>query len=205
MTDVDGNIYNTVEIGSQCWMKENLRVSANVPNVVNPAPWSSLTSPAWCYYNNDSSYGVVYGKLYNWYAANSGNLCPLGWHISTDNDWKILSVSLGMSQFDADQVGWYGESANVGGQLKSTTTNWNQPNIGATNSSGFTALPGGRRIAAGGYFNSLGTLAIFWTQTQSFNVSNGWFRSLTINTNGLFRDQSTGIKEEGYYCRCVKD
>lgn len=132
VTDADGNVYNVVGIGTQCWMAENLRFSGSIPQVTGNANWESFSGderqPAWCYYDDNSAYNAIYGKLYNWYAVNSGNLCPSGWHIPTDADWQVLTNYLG------------GFSV-AGGKMKSTS-GWNAPNTDATNSSGFLVCQG---------------------------------------------------------------
>jgi uncharacterized protein (TIGR02145 family) len=134
--DVDGNVYNTVTIGAQVWMAENLRTTkyndgTSIPLVTDSTKWSDLSTPAHCWYNNDkASYKATYGALYNWYTVATDNLCPTGWHVPTTAEWQILKDYLG--------------SSVDGGKLKeSGTTHWKSPNKGATNESGFTALPGG--------------------------------------------------------------
>jgi uncharacterized protein (TIGR02145 family) len=137
VTDIDGNIYHTVTIGTQVWMVENLKTTKYrngdpIPNVTGNA-WAALTTGAYCWYNNDAAtYKATYGALYNWYAvADSRNIAPTGWHVPTDAEWTTLTTFLG------------GESV-AGGKLKETGTNhWTSPNTGATNETGFTALPGG--------------------------------------------------------------
>ncbi len=136
-TDPDNNNYGTVTIGTQVWMTRNLDVDHYrngdpIPEVKSASLWKSLTTGAWCYFKNDKDSGVTYGKLYNWYAVNDPRgLAPVGWHIPSDAEWSTLSAYLG------------GDSI-AGGKLKeSGTSHWNIPNTGATNVSGFSALPGG--------------------------------------------------------------
>lgn len=188
VTDIDGNVYESVTIGTQCWMKSNLNVSRYrngdiIPQVTDPAVWSQLTTGAWCYYENNTANGTIYGKLYNWYAiTDPRGLAPEGWHIPLNNEWDILSNYLG-----GDNI--------AGGKLKATTS-WNSPNTGATNSSGFSALAGGRR-GWNGDFNEINYGADFanydyiWYRSLSYNTSNFGF---VINNNRL-----------GLYVRCVKD
>lgn len=102
VTDIDGNVYNTVEIGTQQWMAENLKVTSNegtaIPLVTDGIGWNNLTTPGYCWYNNDNTtYGDVYGALYNWYGVNAGNFCPVGWHVPTDAEWTVLNDYLGGS------------------------------------------------------------------------------------------------------------
>ena len=150
VTDIDGNTYKTVKIGNQIWMAENLKVTHYrngdiIPNVTNNFEWAYLSTGAWCVHDNDGSYANTYGYLYNWYAVNDiRNIAPEGWHVPTDEEWKELEMYLGMSQTEADDTGYRG--TNEGGKLKEAgTTHWETPNTGATNETGFSALPGGCR------------------------------------------------------------
>ena len=140
MTDQEGNVYRTIQIGNQLWMAENLKTTKYrnldpIPNVTDNTAWNSLTTGAWCYLGNNSSNDCPYGKLYNWYAANdTRQICPSGWHIPTSSDINIL-------------VSYLGGASIAGGKMKSTGSDyWQSPNIGATNESGFSALSGGYRI-----------------------------------------------------------
>jgi len=155
VTDIDGNQYNTVIIGTQEWMKENLNVSkysdgTPIPQVTDPTAWSNLTTGAWCYYNNDTSLGNTYGKMYNWYAvagiwqaesnpptsaeiASRKSLAPSDWNVPSVADWSSL-------------FNYLGGNSVAGGKMKEAGLNhWLNPNTDATNSSGFTGLPGGYR------------------------------------------------------------
>ena len=159
-TDIDGNQYNTVIIGTQEWMKENLNVSTYsdgtpIPQVTDPAIWAGLTKGAWCYYNNDSTLGITYGKLYNWYAVAgihdndsttpNKSLAPTDWSVPSANDWNTL-------------VNYLGGNAIAGGKMKDTSfVHWLSPNTDATNISGFTGLPGGYRASASIGQNLTGT------------------------------------------------
>ena len=148
--DVDGNVYPTVKIGNQVWMAENLRTThfndgTIIPQVTDNAEWSNLLTPGYCFYNNDSAaYSATYGAFYNWYTVETNNLCPDGWYVPSDEEWKQLEIYLGMSEADADQATWRGQG--IGGKLKeSGTRHWRYPNTGATNETGFFALPSGCR------------------------------------------------------------
>jgi uncharacterized protein (TIGR02145 family) len=193
LTDIDGNQYNSVIIGTQEWMKENLNVSKYtdgtiIPQVTDPTAWANLTTGAWCYYNNDSANGTIYGKLYNWYAVagihdndpNTPNktLAPTGWHIPTDTEWTTLTTFLG------------GGSV-AGGKMKSTGTNlWISPNIGATNISAFTGLPGSYRHLNGLFpFSGIGDRVNWWSSTE-FNAINAWYRTLNYCCEdvGIYND-----------------
>ena len=206
VTDIDGNVYQTVTIGAQVWMAENLKVTHYrngdpIPHVTDSATWSGLTSGAYCEYNNDPSNVATYGRLYNWYAVyDSRNIAPEGWHVPTDEEWKQLEMFLGMSQSQADAWLWRG--TDEGGKLKETgTTHWISPNTGATNESGFTALPGGYRLDNGTFIH-VGDYANFWSSTV-IGSYDAYPRRLYYNYSKVFRN---GIrKEHGLSVRCVRD
>ncbi|MEK7719983.1 MAG: fibrobacter succinogenes major paralogous domain-containing protein [Bacteroidota bacterium] len=196
ITDVDGNTYSSVIIGTQTWMKENLKTTkfndgtAILP-VTDYSAWLGLTTPAYCWYNNDAStYKDTYGALYNWYTVNTGKLCPSGWHVPNINELTTLIEYLG------------GENV-AGGKLKETgTIHWRSPNAGATNSSGFTALPGGYRTSTSiTPFDSVGYKGYWWSSSPS--ADNAWYCV-------LFSGDATANKyysrtESGFSVRCVKN
>jgi uncharacterized protein (TIGR02145 family) len=191
--------YPSVTVGCQTWMSKNLDVTKYrngdpIPQVTDKPAWRALTTGAWCYYNNDSAMGAIYGKLYNWYAVNDPRgLAPAGWHIPIDFEWTLLSKCLG-----GDAV--------AGAAMKETgTAHWISPNTGATNSSGFTALPGGYRNIGGTYY-TIGTGAKFWSATPANDVSRptfAWLRLLS-NSNSI-NLRTNNNKEDGFSVRCVKD
>ena len=206
MTDIDGNTYRTVQIGSQCWMMENLKVTHYrngdpIPNVTDDTDWSNLTTGGYCHYDNDANNADVYGSLYNWFAVNdSRNIAPEGWHVPTDEEWKTLEMFLGMSQAQADGEGWRG--TDQGGKLKEAgTMHWNAPNTGATNESGFTALPGGLRNCSGG-FDSMGFHTGFWTYTETTGTA-AWERYMNHDRSVIHRTYED--KHGGFSVRCVRD
>jgi uncharacterized protein (TIGR02145 family) len=199
VTDVDGNSYNTVQIGTQCWTQSNLKVSKyrngdNIPTGLSNSAWQNSTSGAYAIYNNDPQNNALYGKLYNYYAAtDSRGLCPTGWHVPTDGEWTILENHLGGSDV-------------AGGALKSTATQptsggWLSPNTGATNSSGFTAPPGGLRYDDGGFH--LMTNAGYWWSSSVSSASNPWARFLDCDYSGLYRYGSD--RTLGFSVRCCRD
>lgn len=205
VTDVDGNIYQTVTIGTQVWMAENLKVihyrnGDGIRRVGNPVDWGNSFTGAYCEYGNMIPDAATYGRLYNWYAVNDArNLAPAGWHVATDEDWKTLETFLGMSFTDANATGIRG--TDQGGKLKEVgTTHWTSPNIGATNVSGFTALPAGNRTSTGDFVGMNGS-GIFWT-SSAINT-NPLYRSLSFNNQQIGRHIS--ITFSGYSVRCVKD
>lgn len=189
-----------VKIGNQIWMVKNLnadhyRNGDPIPEVRDPKQWIKLTTGAWCYYDNDTASDSKYGKLYNWYALNDPRgLAPLGWHIPTDQEWNKLETSLG------------GPSV-AGGKLKSTGTVeagdglWFNPNTGATNESGFSALPDAYRYSDG-TFNDIGNYCHWWSSTKTYN-SFAWLRYLSYDNAKIRRSSSS--REFGLSIRCIKD
>jgi uncharacterized protein (TIGR02145 family) len=196
--DVDGNEYNTTKIGSQRWIVENLRTTkyndgTPISLVTNGIEWSNLTTPGYCYYNNDEGkYSVPYGALYNYYvvaSTNSLNVCPVGWHVPTDTEWTTLTTYLGGEGF-------------AGGKMKETGTfYWLSPNGGATNESGFAGLPGGNRYD-GGPFTNIGYYGFWWSSTED-NTADAWNRSLGKFNGSVGRDD--GSKGFGFSVRCLRD
>ena len=205
VTDFDGNVYQTVTIGTQVWMMENLKVTHYrngdpIPNVTDGGAWDGLTTGAYCEYNIEVNNVATYGRLYNWYAvADSRNIAPEGWHVPSDDEWKQLEMYLGMSQAEADSTGYH--CTDEGGKLKEVgTTQWADPNTGATNESGFSALPGGCRDR-GGYFDYLGSNAYFWSSEDGSSVA--WYRSLGCSNSQV--DRYDYSKRPGFSVRCVRD
>jgi uncharacterized protein (TIGR02145 family) len=210
VSDVDGNNYNVTVIGGKLWMKENLKVSKyrngnSIPLVSADTSWSKLSTGAYAYYNNNASNNAVYGKIYNGYAVgDTRGLCPNGWHLPSDAEWKAMETSLGVSSGEIDLMGDYqsgiadrGASVNAGGRLKSISSLWNPPNTGATNESGFSGQPGGRRTESGP-FSEIQSTAYWWTSDLNVN------RFLTSNYQGIYARIFVSQKD-GMYVRCVKD
>lgn len=195
ISDIDGNVYQTVLIGTQCWMKENLITtnlnnSNSIPMVTDNTAWAALTTPAYCWHDNYPASGIIYGALYNWYAVNSGNLCPIGWHVPTDGEWTELTNYLG-------------GLTGAGGKLKETGfTHWISPNEGATNESGFTAFPGDQRFN-NGTFSILGYYGYWWSSTVEIASNNIWIRVINYNSANVFR--YSDYKESGRSVRCIKN
>ena len=212
VTDIDGNVYETVQIGDQLWMKENLKVThynngdeiqyvqseSSEPNV-----WENLSTGAYGYYNDDLSHQETYGNLYNWYAVETGNLAPEGWHVPTDDEIKQLEMYLGMSQEEADGTGHRG--TNEGSKLAGMADLWNDGNLVNNpefGTSGFNLLPGGYRISYGGYYDSMGLVGYFWSSTE--NSSNyAWNRVLYYYSSDI--DRYDYDKKFGFSVRCVRD
>jgi uncharacterized protein (TIGR02145 family) len=200
--DSDGNRYKTVQIGKQVWMKENLRTTryndgTPIPQVTDYEAWAGLESPAYCWYNNDSTQAVEYGALYNWYVVETDKLCPEGWHVPSDEEWN-------------EMVSVIEDLTSIGGALKeSGTTHWRNPNTGASNETGFTALPGGYRSYLG-TFNLLRASGYWWSSTETnwYSVSGTEptrviFRSVQHDNAKLIRHISE--RTNGFSVRCVKN
>ena len=204
VTDVEGNMYKTVVIGAKVWMAENLKVTKLNDNTdITYAPeavdWIVLTGAGYCWYNNDPDFNKpIYGALYNWYAANSANICPTGWHVATDEEYNSLEVALGLPQADVNTWGWRG--TDHGSKMKSTT-GWNAGENG-TNTSGFTALPGGYRYYSDGLFNGQNSLAYWWTATEH-DADRGWYRRIDGNNSAVYKASTD--KRAGKSIRCVKN
>jgi uncharacterized protein (TIGR02145 family) len=195
LTDIEGNIYPIVNIGTQVWMGENLKATkfkdnTSIPLVTDGTEWHDLNTPGYCWYENDAStYKKTYGALYNWFTINTGKLCPTGWHVPTNTEWTTLTTYLG------------GENV-AGGKLKEAgTMHWDLPNTGATNESSFTALPGGHRDDWGTFYN-IRENSLFGSSTE-YNTDIAYDRSLDRNNSEIVTGMD--FKEMGFSIRCVKD
>jgi len=193
ITDVEGNIYNTVEIGSQTWLVENLKVTklndgTDIPNVTDETTWNNLNTPAYCWYDNDVTYRDTYGALYNWHTVNTAKLCPTGWHVASNAEWESLISHLGGVLIAKNNL------------KEAGLDHWLGSNEG-TNSSGFTALPGGYRSIQWG-FESINYHAQWWTSTETSSTdARGWAIS-----SGLSEvHDGTFWKEDGFSVRCIKN
>ena len=210
--DIEGNVYKTIQIGSksiqstQVWMAENLKTTkyndgTPIPNTTDNTTWAALTTGAYSDYSNTPSNSTTYGRLYNWYvvdnnaatkvASNGGkNVCPTSWHMPTDAEWTTLTTYLG-------------EESVAGGKLKETgTTHWTTPNTGATNETGFTALPGGYRYYDGPY-DGIGVYGYWWSSTEYSTTSDAWFRLMYYDYPSIYRNGS--FEPFGFSVRCVRD
>jgi uncharacterized protein (TIGR02145 family)/uncharacterized repeat protein (TIGR02059 family) len=198
--DNDANVYTAVTIGTQVWMIENLKTTkyndgTSINNVTDSTAWAALTTPAYCWYNNDAAtYKATYGALYNWYAVNTGKLCPAGWHVPSDAEWTILTDYLG------------GESVAGGKMKESGTAHWWDPNISATNESGFTGLPGGYRwkvFYTGLIDNNISVEGLWWSSTLYTDPAYSWMRGLGHLNSSIYRN-GQGL-QSGLSVRCVKN
>jgi len=212
--DIDNNIYNIVTIGRQQWMKENLKTTrlnngTEIPYVYEKEEWHILNTPAYAEYFNDKQtsdvnefYSEDYGKLYNWFAVGTGKLCPIGWHVPTNIEWMEL-------------IDYLGGNSVAGGKLKEIgTTHWQEPNLGATNESGFTALPGGFCDYNGDLLN-LSIAGWWWTSSEIVTQIN-WDPPVDKAWNILLHKHTTDIfgiinvdypypKQAGMSVRCLRN
>jgi uncharacterized protein (TIGR02145 family) len=207
VTDIDGNVYQTVTIGTQIWTASNLKVTHyrngdSIPRVTAAATWIGLTTGAYCEYDNDVNNVATYGRLYNEYAVTDGRgIAPVGWHIPTDAEWKQMEMTLGMSQLQADSEGYRGNTE--GGKLKENgTSHWTNPNTGATNASGLAMLPGGFRSYDRGTDYFIHNVANFWTSTKN-GTDSAWCRYVSYNHATIARSYLS--ERDGFAVRCVKD
>jgi uncharacterized protein (TIGR02145 family)/uncharacterized repeat protein (TIGR02543 family) len=195
--DKSGNIYDTIKIGNQVWMMENLKTnnyndSTLINFVTDSATWCNSSTQGFCWYDNSYLYPNDYGFLYNWNAVNSGKLAPAGWHIPTDSEWSVLVVNIGSVGAD-----WM-----AGGALKEVDTfYWAPPNTGATNSTGFSARGGGSRDDAAA-FSEIKTNGYWWSATEADNLT-AWLRS--ISYSGQFLGRSNVSKKYGCSVRCIRN
>jgi uncharacterized protein (TIGR02145 family) len=207
-TDGDNNNYPVVEIGAQIWMAENLKTTsynngAHFPEIKDNNSWSIETGRAYCWYNNDSaSYKDTYGALYNWFAVEGKvinpfkpwyiwyqKICPTGWRVPSKDNWAYLTTYLGV---------------NAGLKLKETGTgHWESPNTGATNETGFSALPGGERMVLIQFtaFSNMGKRG-FWWSSSNYGFDMAWYRGVY---NSIYGEVSHTTMRNGYSIRCIKD
>lgn len=192
LTDSDGNNYGIVTIGTQVWMAENLKTTKYKDNTPIPliADNNNWSTPGYSWYNNDAAtYKATYGALYNWYTVNTGKLCPTGWHVPTDDEWRALTSYLG------------GEGV-AGGKLKEAgTSHWLSPNLGATNETDFTAVPGGVRNIDG-QFLELGNAGYWWSST-AYDAIHAFYRDMIYDDQWVNRYRY--LKGLGFSVRCIKD
>jgi uncharacterized protein (TIGR02145 family) len=204
VADIDGNVYQTVKIGTQVWIAENLKTTkynddTAIPNVTDNTEWTELSSGAYCWAQNDeATYKPLYGALYNWYAVETGNLCPTGWHVPTDAEFSAMEVSLGMTEIEASGTEWRGTTE--GEELKSTTGWLNEGN--GTNTSGFSAPPSGYRFYGDGLTKGLGLICYYWSATPVDDLLSV-YRRLDGDNDAVFRNATH--KEAGKSVRCVKN
>jgi uncharacterized protein (TIGR02145 family) len=211
--DVDDNVYTAVTIGTQVWMKENLKTTkyndgTSITLVTDDTEWYELTTPSYCWYNNDQSqFGITYGALYNWYTINTGKLCPAGWHVPTDAEWTIMENYLISNGFNYDGT----TEGNKYAKSLAATILWTSSDqtgaVGNTdypekrNLNGFTALPGGLRNERGS-FSSLSYDSQWWSASEHYSTD-AWFRAIDFEYCGVIRGYHA--QKYGKSVRCVRD
>jgi uncharacterized protein (TIGR02145 family) len=195
VSDIDGNVYQTIKIGEQWWMMDNLKVmhyrnGDPIASVNYNSIWAGLVTGAGCAYDTSNSNIVTYGRLYNWYTINdSRNIAPEGWHVPGDIEWQTL-------------IDFLGGDGVAGGKLKEEGyAHWTNPNTGATNASGFSGLPGGYRYTTGSFFD-MNYYAYFWSGTE-YNANNAWYRYICYDKSEVYHFNLS--KRNGFSVRCVKD
>jgi len=217
--DVDGNLYTTIKIGGQVWLGENLKTTSyndgtSIPLVTNNTTWLNLTTPGYCWYNNDAATNkITYGALYNWYAVSTTtngnkNICPTGWHMPTDAEWTNMENYLIANAFNYDGT----TTGNKIAKSLASSAFWqSSPAPGAVgntdypnkrNATGFTALPAGYRAANDGAFHDIGLLDFWWTDTEyDINIA----RTLALTCSGTSLERNSAFKVAGLSVRCLKD
>jgi uncharacterized protein (TIGR02145 family) len=202
--DIDGNVYKTVIIGRYKWMAENLKTTAynngiRLPNVTKQSEWIRLHTGAYCWYNNNQSYADTFGLLYNWHAVSTGKLCPDGWRVPTDDEWKYLEGNVD-SRFGIGDTVWNkpGLRGLDAGQRLRAISGW-RPGIPGTDNFGFSGLPGGEHLT---HFYAGGSSGFWWSSTEA-SASSAWYRNLIYSFEYVARD--THPKRMGFSVRCIKD
>jgi len=211
--DIDGNVYHTLQLGDQTWLRENLMTTrynngVDVPLVTDNAEWEGLASAGFCWYNNDEAANkAMYGALYNWYVAETGNICPEGWHVPTDEEWTTLELFLISQGFNFDGS----TEGNLLAKSMATASGWRENgNAGAVgnddypdkqNATGFSAVPAGAR-QAWGVFYAKNEGAGWWSSTEN-SALDAWARGLSYN--GFLLGRSHDVKNQGHSIRCIKD
>ena len=212
VTDIDGNKYHTILIGTQTWMVENLKTTkyndgTDIPNVTDSVTWSTLTTPAYCWYKNNATANKdTYGALYNWHAVNTGKLCPGGWHVPTDIEWTILANYLILNGYNFDGT----TAINKYAKALASASGWNTSTVIGTignndypikrNATGFSALPGGSRWN-NGKFDFTGSAGNWWSSTEDDEFA--WLRNMSYYGDDVLR--AFNYKNSGFSVRCIKN
>jgi len=209
ITDADGNLYRTVQMGNQCWLAENLKTTKYNDNetiqvVVDNNEWKNLNTGACCVYNNEASNKDDYGMLYNNYAVETGKLCPEGWHVATDNEWKTLE-GFADSQYGIDDEVWHNEGwrgSDTGRKLKTSDVWYSGTDEQGTDNFGFGAFPAGQRNADNGAFERINEWGLWWAAKEQ-GETNVYRRHMSNHEDNIARFPSNPVS--GYAVRCVKD
>lgn len=210
VTDAEGNKYETLILGTQTWMAANLNTTkyndgTAIPNVTDNTAWAGLSTGAYCNYNNDVSNATTYGRLYNWYAVNTGKLCPSGWHVPSDAEWTTLQEYLIANGYNYDGTTTDNKIAKSMASTTGWTSSTNEGAIGnnpaTNNKSGLTAFPGGYRSNYGAFLD-IGSFDIWWSSTEN-STSNAYYGALFYDYSGL--DYSDLNKVSGFSVRCLRN
>lgn len=209
--DIDGNVYKTVTIGTQTWMAENLKTTryndgVEISNVTDDTEWTNLETGAYCNYDNLETNATKYGRLYNFFAVNTGKLAPKGWHVATDDDWTILVNYLIANGYNYDGT----KDEDKVAKSLCTKTSWNLSSEAGTpgavpdnnNSSGFSALPGG--YLNGGFYNA-GLGGYWWSPSELGTSYGAGLRALFFNDNHMFLNLENYSWSSGFSVRCLRD
>ncbi len=206
VTDIDGNVYRTVAIGKYLWMAENLKTTSysngtKIPGIDDSLVWTGLTTGAYCWYQHDEGNANIFGALYNWYAVNTGRLCPDGWRVPTDEEWKNLEgnadTRFGQGDPTWDRQGMRGHNAGI--RLKATS-GWSYGGSG-TDNIGFSALPGGERCSKGRFF--IAGRSGFWWSSTMYSESMAWYRNMIYGLEDVMRN--THPKWMVFSVLCIRD
>ena len=211
---IDGTHYKAVKIGDQVWMAENLRATkyndgTDIPNVTENTDWGNLTTGAYCWYDNNPDNGNIYGVLYNWYAVETGNLCPTGWHVPTDDEWTEMENYLADHGYNYD--GTIGGGRSKIAKALASESGWSSSSdVGAVgnddypeyrNKSGFTALPRGYRQYNGNFYG-VGDFGDWWSSTE-YDGAHAWGRYMNYDDSNVYRNNY--YKKYGFSVRCLRD
>lgn len=209
VTDVDGNVYQVITIGTQVWMSANLSTTkynngSDIPSVSDPSGWGSLTTPAYCWYNNDKDANkAIYGALYNFYTVNTGRLCPTGWHVPTKDEWTVL-----INYLTANGYGYEGSGEDIAKSISSTLywQNFTTPGVVgnnqiSNNTTGFSAVPSGGRGGDGTY-TAIGYSTVFWSSTP-ISLNGAIVNSLSYILSTIVEGSSDN--RFGGSVRCLND
>jgi uncharacterized protein (TIGR02145 family) len=203
ISDIDGNEYHSISLGTQEWMVENLKVThlndgSGIELISSDLEWKTSKNPSYCWYYNIVPVEGNNGALYNFYTINTGILCPTGWHVPSDGEWKTFEMFLGMSQAESDMINWRGEGIST---LLKAAAGWYVLN-GIQDMYGYKALPAGNRQGITGGFEDFNNGASWWTSTM-YDDTNAWFRGITSDETTIYRGNL--IDQNGFSVRCIKN
>jgi len=204
-TDADGNNYCTVILGNQTWMSENLKTTkyndgSNIPYLISDAAWVADSLGAYCWYNNDIAHKPIYGALYNWFTVKTSKIAPIGWHVPTEDEYQEMKKFINKGYFT------YVSTDSIGGKIKERgISQWLSSNKGATNETGFSAIPAGSRLVDGSNvaYYKLNEISAWWTSSNDDGTINAWFEYVSYKHTGFYPVNPP--KTCGVSVRCIKD